>query len=341
MPDGGCEGHRVPWYGRCSDPAPGTCYDGYVKDTGHVWRPIRNEDVSGLTRLEQLCSPQDGTSHPHGDHGWATKLEHAADLANDGVVTLDGNGDVLAFALVTYELRPNEAHAYLEGRVIPALRRRGVGTALIEWSEARAGEHLDTIADGRTKVVRVLSYGGGPDAVALYERRGLHLQYTEHELRLVLDDAIPRIPWPAELSIEAYQADAAPEFYQVYTTSFATRTAQLWDFATWHFQVAEGDFRPELSYLVQHQGVAVAYLMSQDADERGSIFVQHLGVIPAYRRQGLAAGLLSYTAARAREAGFSASILTVASDNEAALRTYARLGYKYVSCLSVYRKQLP
>lgn len=312
-----------------------------MKATGHVWRSIRRDDVFGLTRLEQLCSQQDGTAHQYGDHGWDTKLENAADLAKDGVVTIDGNGDVLAFALVTYELRPNEAHAYLEGRVIPALRRRGVGTALIEWSEARAGEHLDTIADGRTKVVRVLSYDGGPDAVALYERRGLRLQYAEHELRLVLDDAIPCIPLPAGLSIEAYQADAAPELYQVYTASFGTRTAQLWDFATWHYQVAEGDFHPELSYLVRHQGAPVAYLMSQDADERGSIFVQHLGVVPAYRRQGLAAGLLSYTAARARDAEFSASILTVASDNEAALRAYARLGYKHVSCLSVYRKELP
>lgn len=94
----------------------------------------------------------------------------------------------------------------------------------------------------------------------------------------------------AELSIEAYQADAAPEFYQVYTASFATRTAQLWDFVTWHYQVAEGDFHPELSYLMRHRGAPVGYLMSQDADEPGSIFVQHLGVVPAYRRQGLAAG---------------------------------------------------
>src|SRR5262249_35854301 len=154
--------------------------------------------------------------------------------------------------LVTYELRPNEAHAYLEGRVTPAVRRRGVGTALIERAEARAGEHLDTIADGRTKVVRVVSYDGGPDAVALYERRGLRLQYAEHELRLVLDDAIPRIALPAELSIEAYRAEAEPAFYQVYTASFGTRTAQLWDYATWHYQVAEGDFHPELSYLVRH-----------------------------------------------------------------------------------------
>ena len=58
-------------------------------------------------------------------------------------------------------------------------------------------------------------------------------------------------------------------------------------------------------------------------------------------RQGLAAGLLCYTAARARDAGFSASILTVASDNEAALRAYARQGYEHVSCLFVYRKELP
>jgi len=321
--------------------APGSCYDGFVKDTGHVWRPIRKDDAFGLARLEQVCNRQDGTSHQYGDHGWATKLENAADLAKDGVVTIDGNGDVLAFALVTYELRPNEAHAYLEGRVIPALRRRGVGTALIDWSESRAREHLDIIADGRTKIVRVLSYDGGPDAVALYERRGLRLQFAEHELRLVLDDAVARIPLPADFSIEAYSAEAARELYQVYTASFATRTAQLLDFASWHYQVAEGDFHPELSYLVRHRRAAVAYLMSQDADERGGIFVQHLGVVPAYRRQGLAAGLLSYTAERARDAGFSASILTVASDNEAALRAYARLGYKHVSCLSVYRKELP
>lgn len=321
-------------------PPAGACYGCFVKDTGHVWRPIRKDDVPGLTRLEQLCNQHDGTSHHYGDHGWDAKLKNAADLTKDGIVTTDGDGDILAFALVTYELRPTEAHAYLEGRVIPALRRRGVGTALIEWSEARAVEHLDAIADGRPRVVRVLSYDGGPDAAALYERRALRLQFAERELRLVLDDAIPRMPLPAELSIEAYQEDAAPAFYEVYTASFATRMAQLWDFARWHYQNAEGDFRPELSFLVRDRGTPVAYLMSQDADERGGIFVQHLGVVPAHRRQGLAAGLLSYTAARARAAGFSTSSLTVAADNEAALRAYAKLGYKYVSCLSVYRKEL-
>jgi ribosomal protein S18 acetylase RimI-like enzyme len=74
---------------------------------------------------------------------------------------------------------------------------------------------------------------------------------------------------------------------------------------------------------------------------RGSIFVQHLGVIPSFRRQGLAAGLLSLTTTRARDAGCSASILTVASDNEAALQAYEKLGYKLVSCLSAYRKEVP
>jgi ribosomal protein S18 acetylase RimI-like enzyme len=316
-----------------------------VHDTGHVWRPLRTDDIPALTRLEQTCSHADGASHPVGDHGWATKLANAADLSHDSLVTTDPGGELLAFALVTYELRPHEAHAYLEGRVAPALRRRGVGGALIAWSEARACDHLARIAGDRTRIVRVLFHDRGPDAVALYERRGLRWQYAERELRLVLDDAIPRIPLPPKLSIETYQPATAPEFYQVYRDSFGTRTAQLWDFATWHYQVADGancgDFHPELSYLVRDGGAPVGYLMSQDASAPGCLFVQHLGVVPAFRQRGLAAALLSLTAARAREAGFAASVLTVASDNHAALRLYDKLGYQRISCLSAYRKELP
>jgi mycothiol synthase len=315
-----------------------------MNDTGHVWRPLRHDDLAGLARLEQICSRVDGATHLYGERGWASKLGNAADLTRDGIVTTDGNGEPLAFALVTYELRPGEAHGYLEGVVTPALRGQGIGRALLAWSEARAGAHLARIADGRRKVVRALFYDRGPDARALYERFGLRLRFAEHELRLPLDGALPSAAPRAGFSIESYHREAEPALYQVYRGSFGTRTTNLWDFATWNYQVSDGagcgDFHPELSYLVRHDGDPVAYLMSQDASEPGGLFVQHLAVLPAFRNLGLAAALLAHTTARARDAGFAASVLTVDADNEAALGLYRKLGYQRVSCLTAYRKDL-
>ena len=65
------------------------------------------------------------------------------------------------------------------------------------------------------------------------------------------------------------------------------------------------------------------------------------GVIPAYRRQGIAQELFAFMAPQLKEAGMSQYLLEVLTGNESALPLYRKLGFVETRRLAVFRKKEP
>jgi len=63
-----------------------------------------------------------------------------------------------------------------------------------------------------------------------------------------------------------------------------------------------------------------------------------LGVVPAWRRRGVARALLVQALRGFRDAGFPHAALTVNDDNPAALGLYDRLGFNRMADRVMYRK---
>jgi ribosomal protein S18 acetylase RimI-like enzyme len=138
-------------------------------------------DVAAATAVVAACEID--------AHGFAEIVEDeiaeswarpTVDLAGDVVLVLD-DGIVVAWA-ETYRGRG-------EGYVHPSHRRRGIGTALVEWWTARAAERGNAVA-GQTVS------DDDPTAVALLERLGCTVAHTSWILTYPLagDPPVPARP---------------------------------------------------------------------------------------------------------------------------------------------------
>jgi ribosomal-protein-alanine N-acetyltransferase len=62
----------------------------------------------------------------------------------------------------------------------------------------------------------------------------------------------------------------------------------------------------------------------------GEVQIQNVATAPAFRRQGVAAGLLAFALNRFRNHGFEAAWLEVRASNAAAIALYERFGFRAV-----------
>ena len=77
------------------------------------------------------------------------ELTHPAnDAAADSLIALDADGDVMVFGMVHMTGGDRSKHrAFPTGNVHPDLRRRGLGTALMNWLEQPAIERVEAFGD--------------------------------------------------------------------------------------------------------------------------------------------------------------------------------------------------
>jgi ribosomal-protein-alanine N-acetyltransferase len=73
------------------------------------------------------------------------------------------------------------------------------------------------------------------------------------------------------------------------------------------------------------QGVVAGFILCRLAADEGEILT--LATLPAFRRQGVARGLLQAAVAQARAAGAASLFLEVAEDNAPAIGLYRRQGF--------------
>src|SRR5262245_4900018 len=97
-----------------------------------TWRALTLEDAPAVARTYAAVEAVDDT----GEHFSEPDIREAPedetiDLARDSLAAVDG--EVVAFAWVFDRAR-------VEGAVLPAARRGGLGRRLLEWAEQRAAE---------------------------------------------------------------------------------------------------------------------------------------------------------------------------------------------------------
>jgi ribosomal protein S18 acetylase RimI-like enzyme len=82
---------------------------------------------------------------------------------------------------------------------------------------------------------------------------------------------------------------------------------------------------PGLSFIARDTGRLVGAVLAGTDGRRG--YLQHLAVVPAYRRQGLGRALVQRVIMALRSAGITKCHLFVRVDNEAARAFWLRLGW--------------
>jgi ribosomal protein S18 acetylase RimI-like enzyme len=87
-------------------------------------------------------------------------------------------------------------------------------------------------------------------------------------------------------------------------------------------------FRRDATWLLMHKGESIGTI--QGVGERGGIgAIQNVGVVPAYRGRGLGTALVLKALHAFRNGGLALGRLEVTADNEAAVRLYRKLGFRF------------
>jgi mycothiol synthase len=262
------------------------------------------------------------------------------------IVVAEVDGSMVAAAETDVRTRDGEGIHQVEGWVQPAWRRRGLGRALLHWTERRASEVARV--DGRTGSRALTAW---PDeqqvgAVRLYESEGYRIVRYGFLMLRDLADPIPDLSLPDGLEIRPVSEadhraiwDADVEAFQDHWSP-AVRTDA--DFVGWF---ANPDLETGLWRVAwdgdQVAGSVMTFVFPEENATLGVSrgWLEHVSVRRPWRRRGLASALIAESLSVLRDRGLAEAALGVDAENPSgALRVYEALGFRRARTGVSYRK---
>jgi mycothiol synthase len=303
------------------------------------------EDLASIAALYERCE-QDriGQATTRSEDIRARWLEMGGPDRDTLLVTNPTTGDLLAYAEFHVDPWDDELDLFVEGRVDPTALGRGLATFLLDRAvhRARAAARDHDLP----AVVRVTVVDGDDQARAWHERRGFRPVRHFLRMRLDLDAAPPPPSWPADVHVRAATRDDLRDTWTAHQDAFADLpTAWPSSFDDWCAARRVGEDSDLDLWLLAVAGDAIVGVClcragTPEAPETGHII--DLGVIPGYRRQGIAMALLRTALARFRERGLTGAALEVDDVTlEGAVALYQAAGLRVVRRTDVMEMRLP
>jgi mycothiol synthase len=310
-------------------------------DTGLSWRPIDETDIPAWYELVHAIEHADDLLERYTADDLRDELLDGPwkDPAADSLIVVDERGIPRAFGHV--EVRPGDTRtvrAFCWGGVHPQWRRRGIGRKLLAWQEARGRDKIRAADKGVPARILLFAEEGLEDRKRLAARTGFSPVRGYVDMSRPLDDAHP-VPEPAladGLRLVPYQPGLSEPVRLAHNECFAEhwgsepRSPEDWA----RTAVGGRTFRPDWSFVVldgdEVAGYTLAAAYEQDWEAQGYTagWTESLGVLPKWRRRGLAPVLLAASMRAFAESGMQCADIGVDSENASgAMDLYARLGY--------------
>jgi len=306
---------------------------------GLTWRLISQSDLAAVVDLARSGFAMDGGLIFLFEPDYVQE-RYFPDAPGAAIGAWTPAGQLGACATVHRLDAPGAPEIRIVGMVRPALRRRGLGETLLRWSEAQA-QVLLAGAAGATSVMQIATESLNEPADRLYRRHGYEQTFEELVMERDLRQPLTDLPIPPGITIVPWDPDRANEFFQAYEASFRERPGfPGYTPEEWIDRLVDTDLMPEWTLLARAQGAPVGFVVG-DLEltlDPPSGYVWQIGVIPEYRRRGLASALLVETNRRMQQAGVTKALLTVNTNNPGAITAYERLGYETVGRRARYEK---
>ncbi len=321
---------------------------------GLVVRHIEPEsDFPALAELISTVNVHDGVDWlPTAEalrHDW----EHTdgADLAED-VVVAEVGGVLVGYAEHSWRVRGKRAFHHLHVAVLPELRRRGLGRALLAWAEARVASGLSTGGLGATLGLPHVLAGYADLEIPAIAPWATAAGYTVDGYGVLmtrrLADPIPDVPLPAGLELRPVRREEHRRIWDADTEAFqdhrdpGTRTES--DFEGWFSQ-------PNLDtglWLVAWDGTEIAasvmnFVFPEENARLGLSrgWLEHVSVRRPWRKRGLATALIIGSLRVLKDLGLAEAALGADAENlTGAVHLYESLGFRRVRTAASYRKPI-
>ena len=318
---------------------------------GLTARPLSADDAVAAAALLAAAEQVDDTGeYPDAEdvaewwRGWGL------DPGRDGLAVCDPAGLVVAHATVMASPTFRDAFAvYLEGRVRPAVRGRGIGRALLAWQLDRGTAlHAERHPEA-PGALTVEVPGGMPSLEALVRRAGLEAERWYRGMQRPLTDLPEARPLPG-IEMVPFAEDRDDEVRRAHNAAFARHHGSSErDPESWRaLFTGQRSFRPDLSRLAVEDGAVVGYVLAYvyeaDTAARGTreVVLGQIGVLPPARGRGVASALIAEVLATAAGSDCQSAGLGVDTENvTGALRLYEGLGFRPVRSRVSWTRDLP
>lgn len=254
---------------------------------------------------------------------------------------------MVGFALVTLASGPDQRgilRCSLNGVVDPAVRRQGIGTALMDLMEPRAAV---LAAQRHPGVTAELAAGGrvdGHPVRQLLAARGYEISRYWHEMRVALPPAEGEPDLPQGYTIRTVCESDSEQLRQAHNAAFEDHWGSSpIDESHWGVFFSSANTRVQLSRVIEGpDGELAAYTLLSQYQPR-TAYVEIVGTVRAARGRGLAKACLGAALLAAGEDGsYDAAELHVDSASPTgATRLYEILGFKVAHTVASYRKPVP
>ena len=233
------------------------------------------------------------------------------------------------------------------GFVVPAWRRKGLGRAMLRWTEDRLRDVAAAHPTGQPRLFQASASQFQEGTAIMLQRADYQpARYFFHMVRPSLDD-IPEAPLPDGLEVRP----ALPEHYRPIWASVDETSQDEWgytepteeDYQAW---LTSPRFHPHLWQVAwdtaaqQVAGHVLTFIDHAQNEEfnRKRGYTEGIGAGKAWRRRGLARALIIRSLQAQRAEGMSESAMAVDSDNPGATRLYEGCGFRVVRRDAIYRK---
>ena len=307
---------------------------------GLTSRSLRPDDAAAVAALLEAAEPLDDT----GEHFDAEDLTEwwrgtPLDFARDGVAVDDEAGELAGYAVALPSRTFRDAYpVYLEGRVRPDRRDRGVGRALLAWQLTRGAQlHAERHPGSPARLVVGVAPGMA-GLEGLCRRNGLAPERWYRDMERPLAD-LPAVTVPPGAELVPWTPERDDEVRRTHNAAFTEHHGSSErDPSTWQaLFTGQRAFRPDLSVLALADGAVVAYALAYiyEADARATglrqIHFGQIGVLPEARGRGLASAVIAEGLRRGAANDCDTAGLNVDSDNvTGALRLYESLGFETI-----------
>lgn len=317
---------------------------------GFITCPATLDDVPAITDLLNACSVAtigvaDFTVESLRNDFQAPGL----DLEKDTLLVFAPEGKLVGYADV-FALAQVPVHPFVFGRVHPEHENQGIGTAMLEWGDARAHHVFDRVPADARIAFRSNTVSVNEAAKRLLEGYGMQLARHFLTMRIDLEDEPQAAQWPQGITVRTMDTEKDLEaVYRSVDESFSDHFGhQEEDFETGfarfkHFRLGDQFFDPSLWLLAvegdEIAGFSLCRIQSYQEPEMG--WVDTLGVRRGWRKRGLGLALLQHSFVELHKRGKPSVGLGVDAYNlTGALRLYERAGMSVYRQYDMYEKEL-
>ena len=302
-------------------------------------RAATKEDLDGVFDLMAASDMREFGEIDTPKEEFAVDWE-SMDHANGVQLAVTRDGRIVGYANCTGEGEFSGIDA--EGYVHPEYEGNGIGTALIRWTEQRAAALVELAPAGARVMLQNPTNAYNNEATALLTGLGYDLARQFWRMQIVFDRPPQIGEAPAGISIRAAR-DEADERLIWATTEAAF--ANHWGhrprtFEQWTKRRKQYDHDPGLWWMAFAGDRLVGTLIGK-VPPGGGGWIQDVGVLPEWRRRGIARALLERSFAAFYERGLPSVALGVDTVNATgATKVYEQAGMSIVRGFSIWEKML-